>query len=261
MSQGRGPLFLPGSFTCQRLRSVFLSGGLLESADGCEHRRRGGGGGPGALRELSQPRRPGCREGKGRAGPCQQQRAAAGSVHSGSFLALRLGAPVGWAWFCGWARDPAFLSDPWWCRCGRPWAHDVLCFKGKVAVGSLVMGSNPVRPPAPQRDQCAEQVQASRLGLSPSSDAAWRGYVQAPSDPGARGQLPSICHHDPSRREAGPLPERKLSGGSSGLGHGGLCSAQQARPDWGWAGEPREACLCPRVLRNFQKAVCSPLEP
>ena len=56
-------------------------------------------------------------EGEGRATP-----AAAGSAHSGSFLArasgplslaLRLGAPVGWAWFCGWARDPAFLSDPW----------------------------------------------------------------------------------------------------------------------------------------------------
>ena len=70
VSQGRGPLFLPGSFTCQCLRSAFLSGGLLESADGCEHCRRGRGGG-----KLSQPRRPGCREGKGRAGPRQQQRA------------------------------------------------------------------------------------------------------------------------------------------------------------------------------------------
>lgn len=43
VSQGRGPLFLPGSFTCQCLRSAFLSGGLLESADGCEHCRRGVG--------------------------------------------------------------------------------------------------------------------------------------------------------------------------------------------------------------------------
>lgn len=58
-------------------------------------------------------------EGEGRAGPRQQP---AGRAHSGSFLAraagplllaLRPGAPVGWAWFCGWARDPAFLSDPW----------------------------------------------------------------------------------------------------------------------------------------------------
>lgn len=50
------------------------------------------------------------------------------------------------------------------------------------------------------------------------------------SDPGPEVSCPLFVHHDLSHGEAGPLPERKLRGGSRGLGHGGPCSALQAQP-------------------------------
>lgn len=128
------------------------------------------------------------------------------------------------------------------------------------------MGSNPALPP--QRGQYAERVQAYRSQAKPRPCCLGWGHA-VPSDRGARGQLSSIRHHDLSRREAGPLPERKQSGGRSGLGPRGLCSAQQAQPGKKGVGEgpagasthstPREAGLCPPVLGNFQKAMCSPL--
>lgn len=105
------------------------------------------------------------------------------------------------------------------------------------------MGSNPALPP--QRGQYAERVQAYRSRAKPRPCCL--GWVHAvPSDRGARGQLSSIRHHDLSRREAGPLPERKQSRGRSGLGPRGLCSAQQAQPGEkgvgeGPAGRPRTA--------------------
>lgn len=109
------------------------------------------------------------------------------------------------------------------------------------------MGSNLPSPLPPQRGQRAEPVQVCGSQAQPS-DAARHGYMLVPSDPGARGQLSSIRHHDLSHRETGPLPERKLSEGSSGLGHRGLCSAQQVQPGWagvggGLAGEPKHSTL------------------
>lgn len=59
-------------------------------------------------------------------------------------------------------------------------------------------------------------------------DAAWPWCMLVAYDPGPGVSCPLFVHHDLSHKEAGPLPERKLSGGSRGLGHGPL--AQHYRP-------------------------------
>lgn len=86
--------------------------------------------------------------------------------------------------------------------------------------------------PSPQRGQRAECIWPSpSLGLSPM-DAAWPWCMLVAYDPGPGVSCPLFVHHDLSHKEAGPLPERKLSGGSRGLGHGRPCSALQAQSSW-----------------------------
>lgn len=123
-------LFLPGIFTCQHLRSAFLSGGLLESADGCELIMAPlWPGGAGQLGSCGQLRRPGYREVMGRGGQASSWQWLAG-CNSGAFpaWASRLLSPavhvrtpsqdgiynmqhdfvgMGVAW------DSAFFSGPW----------------------------------------------------------------------------------------------------------------------------------------------------
>ena len=83
-------LFLPGIFTCQHLRSAFLSGGLLESADGCELIMAPlWPEGAGQLGSCGQLRRPGYREVMGRGGQASSWQWPAGRTVVLSQLGLQ----------------------------------------------------------------------------------------------------------------------------------------------------------------------------
>lgn len=86
------------------------------------------------------------------------------------------------------------LASAMWMAPGR--GHSFLRLKGRQLWGQGRNGAEPC-PPRHHSQGPGARLRAARV-------LPGRGYTWVP-DPGARGQLPSIRHRDPSWREAGPF--------------------------------------------------------